>query len=314
VDILASVLRTAAVRGSVAATLRAGESWGLRLSEVPGAAFHAVTSGTAYLSVPGRPDTRLVSGDVVLLPSGAEHVLASGPGVEPQPFDHLRAEAALHAGGELLVGEPPATTQIVCASYEHDPAARSSPFTSLPELVHIPALAAPPGLRTSLSLISDELGDGGPGVRAVLDHVVNIVLIQVLRAWVGERGSDELAPSWLRGLSDPITRHALTELHRDPAYPWTTSVLADRVGVSRATLGRRFASEVGATPGDYLGSWRMEVAARRLRAGDDTVGRIAQSVGYRSEYAFNRAFARQYGAPPGRYRREARDGVDPSTP
>ena len=50
----------------------------------------------------------------------------------------------------------------------------------------------------------------------------------------------------------------------------------------------------------------MEVAARSLRAGNDTVGTIARNVGYRSEYAFNRAFVRHHGVPPGRYRAAAR--------
>jgi AraC-like DNA-binding protein len=36
-----------------------------------------------------------------------------------------------------------------------------------------------------------------------------------------------------------------------------------------------------------------------------SVESIAHSLGYSSEYAFNRAFARHRGQPPGRYRRQA---------
>jgi AraC-like DNA-binding protein len=39
---------------------------------------------------------------------------------------------------------------------------------------------------------------------------------------------------------------------------------------------------------------------------DDAVGTIAGEVGYTSEYAFNRAFSRHRGQPPGRYRKLAR--------
>ena len=35
-----------------------------------------------------------------------------------------------------------------------------------------------------------------------------------------------------------------------------------------------------------------------------SAAQIAQEVGYESEAAFNRAFKRQYGLPPARYRRE----------
>jgi AraC-like DNA-binding protein len=306
VDILASILAVASVEGSVAASIRGGEDWGLELARVPGAAFHAVTAGTAHVSVDGHPPLRLMPGDAVLLPRGTEHVLASGPGAEVRRFDHVRAEAAIEEGGELVIGVPPASTQVICASYRHDPAARLTPFTLLPDVLHVPSLRAPAGLRSSLALISDELGHGGPGVRAVLDHVVNIVLIQMLRAWIDDPGPDDRPPSWLRGLADPVTRAALAELHGDPAHPWTIATLARRVGVSRATLTRRFESEVGRAPGEYLATWRMELAARRLRIGDDTVGAVAREVGYASEYAFNRAFARHHGSPPGRYRRAAR--------
>lgn len=305
-DILASVLTTAAVRGVVAATVNAGENWGLRMAEVPGAAFHAITSGAAYLEVEGHDTIRLMPGDVVLLPTGVEHTLLGSPGVRAQPFDHLAAEAALEEGGELVIGDPPVTTQLVCASYGQDPAARWSPFNALPAVVYVPALSAPPGLRASLSLISDELAVASPGLRTVLDHVVNIVLIHVLRTWIETSSLTAASPSWLRGLADPTTRQALAELHGDPAYPWTISALAGRVGVSRATLSRRFDAEVGSSPGSYISSWRMELAARSLRAGSDTVGTIARNVGYRSEYAFNRAFVRHHGVPPGRYRAAAR--------
>jgi AraC-like DNA-binding protein len=90
------------------------------------------------------------------------------------------------------------------------------------------------------------------------------------------------------------------------------TTLAARVGVSRATLARRFEAEVGRAPGEYVSALRMDLAARRLRTTDDTVGTVARAVGYRSEYAFNRAFAREYGTPPGAYRRERRNTARPA--
>ena len=301
-DTLADVLAASAVAGSVAASLAAGEPWGLRLDAVPGAAFHAVAAGTAWLRIAERPPLRLMPGDAVLLPSGAAHDLLSDLAVAPQPFDHAAAEAALERGVPMAIGPAPAGTQILCASYQHDPAATLATFGLLPEVVHVRSGEAPVALRTTLQLLAEELHGGGAGTRAVLDHVVNVLLIQVLRAWVVGNQAATSAPSWLRGLADPVTRAALAELHRDPGRPWTTEDLARRAGVSRATLGRRFAAEVGHTPGDYLTTWRMELAARRLRTTDDPVGAVARAVGYTSEYAFNRAFARRHGIAPGRYR------------
>src|SRR5215468_5641040 len=50
----------------------------------------------------------------------------------------------------------------------------------------------------------------------------------------------------------------------------------------------------------------MDLAAVRLRDTDDTVSAIARSVGYTSEYAFNRPFTRARHIPPGRYRTHSR--------
>jgi AraC-like DNA-binding protein len=53
----------------------------------------------------------------------------------------------------------------------------------------------------------------------------------------------------------------------------------------------------------------MDLAAKRLRD-TDTVGVIARSLGCTSEYAFNRAFTRAGGIPPGRYRAQGRATQD----
>jgi AraC-like DNA-binding protein len=77
------------------------------------------------------------------------------------------------------------------------------------------------------------------------------------------------------------------------------------VHLSRATLARRFGDLVGEPPLTYLARWRMHVAAQRLRYSTDSVETIAAQVGYTSAFAFNRAFSRHRGQPPGRYRRLA---------
>jgi AraC-like DNA-binding protein len=49
--------------------------------------------------------------------------------------------------------------------------------------------------------------------------------------------------------------------------------------------------------------WRMVVASGRLRQSDDSLHVIAAGVGYASEFAFAKAFKRQFGISPGQYRR-----------
>jgi AraC-like DNA-binding protein len=139
----------------------------------------------------------------------------------------------------------------------------------------------------------------------VLNHIVDILLVQLVRGWLTIGGGDGGA-SWLAALTDPIVGPGLTATHASPDRDWTVTVLAHQIGISRATLARRFANRAGDSPGAYLRSWRVDLAARRLCA-TETRSRLSHDLSdYTAEYAFNRAFARDRGMPPGRYRHAAR--------
>jgi len=69
-------------------------------------------------------------------------------------------------------------------------------------------------------------------------------------------------------------------------------------------LLERFVEFVGEPPMTYLSRWRLQLAARLLETSRKTVQEIASDVGYESEPAFNRAFKREFGDPPARYRRQ----------
>lgn len=105
-----------------------------------------------------------------------------------------------------------------------------------------------------------------------------------------------------RGAPDAVLARALAAMHEDLAKDWNVDSIAHAAGTSRATLGRRFVSEVGESPVAYLARARMEEAARQPQVGDDGLARVARTVGYASEFAFNRAFRRAIGEPPGTYR------------
>jgi AraC-like DNA-binding protein len=56
----------------------------------------------------------------------------------------------------------------------------------------------------------------------------------------------------------------------------------------------------------YLTRWRLQLAAQWLEKTSRGVADIAADIGYESEAAFNRAFKREFGQPPGRYRNKAK--------
>ena len=53
----------------------------------------------------------------------------------------------------------------------------------------------------------------------------------------------------------------------------------------------------------YLGRWRMQLATRRLAIPGVSVAQAGADVGYQSEAAFNRAFKKYVGVPPGAWRK-----------
>jgi AraC family transcriptional activator of mtrCDE len=64
--------------------------------------------------------------------------------------------------------------------------------------------------------------------------------------------------------------------------------------------------QAGAPPLALLTTLRMELASLLLARGEHDSAGVGEAVGYQSEAAFNRAFARHAGVTPGRYRRAAR--------
>ncbi len=305
-DLLADMLAVSGVRGTVGARVAAGESWGFWRPGIHGAAFHVVTAGVAWLGLSGQPPRKLMPGDVVLLPNGVEHGLSSDPG-GAGPSDYA-AEVVRSDGGLYRVGSGPTRTNILCAHYEHDPAVSTQVLALLPEVVHIRADNGGGCLGDTVRLLARELAHPQIATAVVLDSLVDILLVQLLRAWLAERPATSEA-SWLGVLRDPMMVEALTKLHADPARAWTTATLAAEIGVSRSTLSRRFPAVVGEAPGAYLTRWRMDLAALRLRDTDDALETVARSVGYTSVYAFSRAFSRARSQPPGRYRVVSRDEI-----
>lgn len=107
-------------------------------------------------------------------------------------------------------------------------------------------------------------------------------------------------------MADTAVARSLELIHAQPGASWTVAaMLAARVGLSRATFARRFTEAVGAPPLTYLARWRMTIAARLLREDGRSLAGVAQEIGYTSEFAFAKAFRRDFGLAPGAYRRQA---------
>lgn len=151
-----------------------------------------------------------------------------------------------------------------------------------------------------LDVLAAEMQVEAPGQRALLDRLLDVLLIATLRGWFAGRA--DAAPGWFRAQSDPAVGEALALLHQEVSRPWTVAELAERVGLSRAALGRRFTALLGEPPMGYLAAWRLALAADLLCSSEATIAAIARQVGYGTPFSLSAAFKRAYGQSPQQYR------------
>ena len=307
-DPLGDILDLLRVRGSLLGRVRAGGRWGFRLPHAGAGTLHAVTNGPVWLLVPGEAPRRLDAGDVALLPAGHSHVIASAADAPSEPFHPEAKRRALRSNREILVGVPPRDVRFLCAGYDYDRHVTHPLLTALPRtlVVRTDDDRASDAIDRILQLLELELDRATAGSATAVNRLIDLLVVNLLRRWIASATRPEAETGWLRAAGDPLVGAALAALHRSPDRPWSLHGLASEVNVSRSTLVRRFVALLGVAPLTYLSRWRMEVAARALRDSDATVATIARSVGYASEFAFTRAFARMRGLPPGRYRAAAR--------
>ncbi|MFC9602511.1 AraC family transcriptional regulator [Streptomyces niveus] len=152
-----------------------------------------------------------------------------------------------------------------------------------------------------LDHLAAEVAVDTPGQQVVLDRLLDWMLVCTLREWFDRPGGER--PAWWAAQRDPVVGDALRLLHAEPAAPWTVAALAERTGVSRSTLAKRFAELVGEPPLTYLTRWRMTLAADLLVEREDaTVADVARTVGYSDPFGFSVAFKRVRGANPTEFR------------
>jgi AraC-like DNA-binding protein len=272
--------------------IRARAPWSLKFGGRRGFGFHVVVRGECLLLRYDADPLPLHTGDVVLMPGGAVHALADAPGTAPRDLVIHRRIDRVAAGGDG------AETVVVSGAYRIEQGRRHPLLAGLPDVVH---LSGRPDrrLHAVTELLSAEIESRAPGGDAIVAALVDALLVYILRAW-----HDGRSTGWTAAMADPATGHTLHRMHSQPAEPWTVDRLAAEVGLARVTFTRRFTRLVGEPPLTYLTRWRMITAARLLRADRTPLASVARHVGYTSEFAFAKAFKREYGIAPGAYRRE----------
>ncbi|WP_349546240.1 AraC family transcriptional regulator, partial [Bradyrhizobium guangdongense] len=251
----------------------------------------------------GKP-LRLEAGDILLLPGNPRHVMHDGGGAAPLKA-HNRASL------NFTISENPgsdARLDLLCGHFSiaspHDRLLRSY----LPPVLIVRASSRAGERDTAgqlaglVALMRGEAANDHLGGRAMLNALSTAMFALVLRL-ASETGD---APRGLLALAGhPRLAPVVAAMFNEPARAWTLPEFAQLANMSRATLARQFQEKVGRSPSDLLTDIRMTLATNELRKGSISTGAVAETVGYLSEAAFQRAFKAHMGLTPAQWRKAA---------
>ncbi|HSV81975.1 MAG TPA: AraC family transcriptional regulator [Ramlibacter sp.] len=297
IDPLSTVIALLRPRTVFSKVISGAGRWAVRYSEFGQPSFCAVLEGGCLLAIDRQHPLTLAAGDFVLLPATPGFTMTSFEPGTPMDVD-ARAAAADTVTGEVRHGTRGGRPDVrmLGGYFEFESPDSALLVSLLPAVVHVRGSERLPLL---VGLVREESLARKPGRDLVLTRLVEVLLIEALRAAPGEQAK----PGLLRGLTDKRLAVALRNMHADPARAWTVEQLARKSALSRSAFFDRFARAIGLAPMEYLLAWRMAVAKDLLRRKDLAISEVAARVGYASASTFSTAFRRQVGLPPGEYAR-----------
>ena len=160
-------------------------------------------------------------------------------------------------------------------------------------LCPVPLTAVQEDYETQMKLVVENLEQMMSGRRP------SERLIEVPPLGVVERASTETL-----AIEDRVVARALEYIRTHRGEPINVATVADKVGISRATLDRRFREETGQTPHDYLIQQRIRLAQEMLQARPSpSLKKISRACGFTNRRRLNLVFRQVTGVLPSQWRR-----------
>lgn len=263
--------------------------------------YHFVREGRLLVLFEGEAAIEVRAGEIVLFPRNDGHILASGKGLAAVSAGTL-IQPPLESGlPDIRYGGDGERTVIVCgflATQEgYNPLIAALPRQLV---LNVGDGLSRDWIETSVRFAARELAEGRLASSSVMSRLSETLLVEAVRHYSSTLPDESMG--WLRGLKDTQIGRALTLIHQNIGAPWTAERLAREVAMSRSAFVERFTALVGVPPIRYVTAWRLQTARLHLTEARQTIAQLARSVGYESEEAFSRAFKREFGMPPARWR------------
>lgn len=240
----------------------------------------------------------LLPGSIVGVSGLAPHRLHSIPDVvegPPDAFERINISNRIdpHGDLELLVGVAPSQS-IALSNLIIGPLYLDT--ESSPECAR--------RIWKAAELLDEEFMESGQeyGQAIIVRRIAEIILINMTRSAMikhPRRGDPEIGMVRSRGVMVAI--RAFLDA---PLDDWSIDKLARMAGMSRTKFAEDFRRVVGRTPMQTLARMRLTLVARQMLTEDMPVDEAADLAGYSSASAFIRAFSREFGATPLRWRKQ----------
>jgi len=306
-DEFSSLLGGPRARGAFALRGLLASPWSLRIEADSPLTLISIVRGKAHLRHDNGKSTWLEPGDVAITRAPGHYTIADHPMTEPSiyiyPGQDCRAPDGRSLYDEMKLGtrtwgnDANADTLMLVGSYESMADVSDRLREALPQMLYVRKEDWDTPL---IALLNDEMKREAPGQAAVLDRLLDMLLISIVRQWMNREKSQEMP--WHEAKGDRLVGRVLKMIHQDPSQAWSLQSLAAKAGVSRSALARRFQDVVGQSPMAFLTEWRLALAADLLGEPDETLDTIADRVGYSSAFALSSAFKRVRGISPREHR------------
>ena len=198
--------------------------WSLRIEDEAPLTLVAVVRGEAWIVPDGRDPVRLAAGDVAIVRGPEPYTVADDPATAPQAVilpgqrcttpDGQEVAQMMDLGVRTWGNAADGATVMLTGTYQLDGEVSRRLLRALPTLLVLPGDAWDSPL---VALMADEIVKDDPGQEAVLDRLLDLLLIAVLRAWFARPEAE--APAWYRAYGDPVVGRALRMLHHNPVAP-----------------------------------------------------------------------------------------------
>jgi AraC-like DNA-binding protein len=275
--------------------------------------FHIVSKGSCWVATDDGEAHWASEGDVIVMPYGDRHTMGGATPVEPVPISSLLDPLPWTDLPVLVHGGGGPRTELVCGYLYSDDPLFDPALRALPPafVVRLPDGTAG-WVQASVAYALQEHEPSNTSNNPITTRLPELVLIEVLRVHLASAPAAD--HGWLAALHDSVLAPALAILHGAPERHWTVAELAASAAVSRSLLDERFRHVLGVSPIRYLTEWRMHLADDLLATTDLGVVAVARRVGYDSEEAFSRAFKRERGLSPSRWRAKKTTAPLPPVP